>query len=49
MHDYREILFALIAALRDLQSWCPMCGSEKYHDNDCLLWGLWFNHEREVG
>ena len=42
------ILFELLNKLRERQSSCPYCGGEMVHEDDrCVLYGLWFNRERE--
>lgn len=35
----------LIDKLKERQSWCPLCGGEYIHDENCEIEGLWFDTE----
>jgi len=37
----------LISKLKERQSWCPYCGGEYVHNQDCAINGLWFDHDTE--
>lgn len=45
MSDRR--LEELLEVIRQRQSWCPYCGGEKVHGDNCILWGMWFSYETE--
>jgi hypothetical protein len=48
LNQAEMILFALLNKLRERRSSCPYCGGEKVHNSDsCILYGLWFDHEKE--
>jgi len=40
-----NILKKLLDKLRKTQSFCPMCGCEYVHEEDCDLEGMWFKKE----
>jgi hypothetical protein len=42
MGDPMRILMTLLRALRERQSFCPLCGGEYVCDSGCALDGVWF-------
>ena len=40
-----DILLSLLSKLKERQSWCPYCGGEHVHTEECVLKGLWFEED----